>query len=340
MRKFEGYTHGINFGGWFSQCDNTEERYDTFITDKDFETVKNWGLDHVRIPVDYNLVQNEDGSFKPQGFERIQKCIDWCHKYGLNMILDLHKTIGFSFDKGENEEGFFEKESYQILFYRLWAEFAKQFGKSDNIAFELLNEVTYETYKDAWNRISTEAIRHIRDFAPEVKILVGGYHNNSVEAVKDLAMPYDNNIVYNFHCYNPIIFTHQGAYWIDTMDRNFRMSFDATYAQYRKNTLDVVGEYFIGQLPDSEEKLDEKYFDSLFSEAVKVCEERDVPLYCGEYGVIDLADPADALKWYRCISRIFDKYEIGRAAWTYREMDFGLVGDHYRDVREEIIKLL
>ena len=57
-----GFQHGINLGGWFSQCDYSEERYETFIRKSDLQTIAEWGLDHVRLPVDYNLVQREDGS--------------------------------------------------------------------------------------------------------------------------------------------------------------------------------------------------------------------------------------------------------------------------------------
>ena len=52
MKCFEGYMHGVNLGGWLSQCDHTKERYETFITKKDIETIKDWGLDHIRVPVD------------------------------------------------------------------------------------------------------------------------------------------------------------------------------------------------------------------------------------------------------------------------------------------------
>ena len=339
MKEFKGYKHGINFGGWFSQCDNTEERYDSFIHEADFEMASKWGLDHVRIPIDYELVLNDDNSFKQSGFDRIQKCIDLCKKYGLNMILDLHKTVGYSFDDGEEEEGFFENEYYQDIFCNLWAQLAREFGQNDNLAFELLNEVTEKSYIDKWNEISTKAIQNIRDFAPTIKILVGSYYNNSVTAVRDLAMPYDDNVVYNFHCYDPIVFTHQGAYWIDTMDTSFRMRFEETYDTYRKNTK-VIGERFLAGLPEGSDLIDERFFEELFADAIKVSQERNVPLYCGEYGVIDLADPRDTVKWYRCINKVFEKYDIGRAAWTYKEMDFGLIGEHYDEVREELIKLL
>ena len=339
MKEFNGYKHGINFGGWFSQCDNTEKRYDNFIKKADFKRVAGWGLDHVRIPVDYNLVQNQDGTFKAEGFKRIEDCIDWCKEYGLNMILDLHKTIGFSFDDGENESGFFEKEEYQEYFYKLWSEFALRFGNRDNVAFELLNEVSDYKYKDKWNEIIAKAIARIRDYAKDVRILVGGYYNNSVEAIKDLDEPYDENIVYNFHCYSPLIFTHQGAYWIDKMDRSFRMPFNSKNSDYSKYTVEYIGKEYLDKF-DEEGNIDSSYFENLFAEAIEIAKKRDVPLYCGEYGVIDLADAKDCLEWLKCISKVFDKYDIGRALWSYKEMDFGLVDAHYDDVREDMIGLL
>ena len=60
MRKFNGFLNGINFGGWYSQCDYSLDRFNNFIKEEDFKKVSEWGMDHVRIPVDYNLVQNDD----------------------------------------------------------------------------------------------------------------------------------------------------------------------------------------------------------------------------------------------------------------------------------------
>ena len=342
MKTFEGYLHGVNLGGWLSQCDHTKERYDNFIKEEDIATIKSWGLDHIRVPVDYELVENGAGDYKEDGFKYIQNAIDWAGKNGLNMVLDLHKTAGFSFDFGEAESGFFDSEEYQERFYLLWEEFARRFGKySDRLAFELLNEVTDKEYCDTWNRVSRTCIERIRKIAPDVKILIGGYYNNSVEALKDLAEPYDENIIYNFHCYEPLIFTHQGAYWIPTMDTSFRMPFDVTYAEYIANAKKNL-EGFTADLTkyDANKEMGIEFFHDLLAEAVRVAEERNVPLYCGEFGVINLASAEDSLKWYKMICKCFDEFGIGRAAWSFREMDFGLVDEHMSPVREELIKLI
>lgn len=341
-RKLEGFMRGINLGGWLSQCNHTEERYSTFIREDDIKTIKSWGLDHVRLPIDYNLVQNDDGSFKDSGFNHIQNAVDWCRNSGLNLILDLHKTAGYGFHEGETGAGFFENPEYQEYFFRLWEELARRFSKyQDMVCFELLNEVTKKDYCKSWNRIAGECICRIRKISPTVRILVGSYWNNHVEAVRDMDPPCDENIIYNFHCYEPLIFTHQGAAWIATMDTSFRMPLDAPwkkYAEYTAKNVNQEGDNFSRY--DPEAVPDAGYFEHLFADALKVAEERNVELYCGEYGVIEKAQPEEAIKWFRLINSVFEKHHIGRAVWSYKEMDFGIADSRLDGVRNELLKLL
>ncbi len=317
MLKEKGFYKGVNFGGWMSQCDYSKDRLNNFITEADIKKAASWGIDHVRIPVDYNIFENEDSAYNESGFARVEKAFEFCRKYGLNTVLDLHKTAGFSFDNyGENESGFFDSEKLQERFYRLWEEFAKRFGSlSDMVAFELLNEVTDKDFIDEWNRISNECIKRIRVYAPDTLILVGSYWNNSAEAVKDLSAPYDDKVIYNMHCYEPIKFTHQGAYWTDMINPEERFSFE-------------------------EAQITPAYFEKLFLSAIKKAAKHGTSLYCGEYGVIDRSTPADTIKWYKCINSVFEKYGIARCAWSYKEMDFGLSDSRLDDVREELINYL
>lgn len=346
MKEFTGFSHGVNLGGWFSQCNHTEERYNTFITKEDFAVIKSWGLDHIRLPVDYNLVEEDDGTYKEKGFDRISQTIQWCKENNLNIILDLHKTAGYSFDAGHGESGFFDSPELQERFYKLWENFARHFanamdGSGNEICFELLNEVTDKAYCKLWNAIALTCIQRIRAIAPTIKILVGSYWNNSLASVKDLDPPYDENIVYNFHCYDPLVFTHQGATWIPKMNPDFRFPLKSNfsdYAQMMEKKCGQPGTTFDAFAPDA--ILDQNYFETIFAEAVQIAEERNVRLYCGEYGVIDKANIPDSLEWYRLISTSFNKHGIGRAAWSYRQMDFGLSDARLDAVRDELVRYL
>lgn len=343
MRRWKGYERGVNIGGWLSQGVHTREHYDSFIREEDIEQIHSWGADHVRVPVDYDLVETPDGERREEGFSYIQKVIDWCGMHHLNMILDLHKTAGYSFDVGEQETGFFDKEEYQERFYGLWEEFTRRYAKyEDRLAFELLNEVTDQSFCEPWNRIADRCIQRIRRLAPTISILVGGYWNNSVAAVKDLGMPQDENIIYNFHCYEPLIFTHQGAGWVADMPQDFRYSFQHTVQELFDKTGELMPVWLepIQPVTVRNTELGAGFFRELFAEAVRVAEERNVSLYCGEYGVIDLVDPRESLAWHQAIHQAFEECGIGRAVWTYRGMNFGFINAPKNEVLAELAKCL
>ena len=313
MKEFIGYKKGVDLGGWLSQCCHTIEHYDSFIGKEDIDKIASWGLDHVRLPIDYNLVEDNAGNVLEKGYEYIDSAVKWCGEAGLNLVLDLHKTAGYSFDKGEQEKGFFENEALQERFYKLWEKLAKCYGKySDRVAFELLNEVTDKSYSDKWNEIICRCVPKIRAYAPDTIIIMGGYWNNSPDALPDIVKPYDDKVVLSFHCYDPLEFTHQGAEWVESMDPAFRMAFDG-------------------------EKITEDYFAERFSAAIETAEKYDAALYCGEYGVIDRANPQDALKWYKAINGAFKRFDISRCAWNYKQKDFGLSDKWIESVIDEIV---
>ena len=56
--------------------------------------------------------------------------------------------------------------------------------------------------------------------------------------------------------------------------------------------------------------------------------------------MIDIASPEDTVKWFRVIHDTFEKHEISRAAWSYRQMDFGLIDERMDGVRSRLIPLL
>ena len=81
----------------FSQKEHTEKHYQTFITEADFATVARWGLDHVRIPVDYELVESEGGILQRKTVSLDQAVHSLVQKIRSAHDFDLHKTAGYSF---------------------------------------------------------------------------------------------------------------------------------------------------------------------------------------------------------------------------------------------------
>ena len=317
MLKERGFYHGINLGGWLSQCDYSTERLDGFIREEDIAQIASWGFDHVRLPVDYNVIQNPDGTMIEDGLRRIDRALAWCERYGLHTVLDLHKTQGFSFDFGEAEKGFFDSEAYQEKYYAVWECFAARYGGlSGRVMFDLLNEVTEERFIGEWKRISRECVRRIRRLAPDVLILLGSYQWNSAQAVPALDAPFDDKVIYNFHFYEPHEFTHQGAYWMaPPFDQDRRMTF-------------------------AESGAGEEFVEEFIAPALEKARKEGAELYCGEYGVIDVVPPEEAIRWFRAVHAVFERHGIGRSMWSYKEMDFGLTDARLDGVREELLTLV
>lgn len=342
MKTFDGFMKGINLGGWISQCgDNyNDEHYSTFITESDIKEIASYGVDHVRLPIDYNVIQSESGEVIESGYAYIDKCLEWCQKYSLNVVIDLHKTCGYVFDDSAYCD-FFTSEILQDQFISLWEELSRRYGNLPYVAFELLNEITEARMAEPWNEIIKKTVPHIRAIAPNVPIIVGGIYNSSITGLRYMEAPCTNNMVYTFHCYSPFVFTHQSAPWISNMPRGFKTSYPKLVSETRAESFKIYGADFEDEFDTLPEKLlDKDYFLNLFHRATKVAEQYDVPLYCGEYGVIDNASPEDSLQWYKDIHEALAELHIARSAWTYKKMDFGITQDHMKSVYPEICKLL
>ncbi|MCQ2529355.1 MAG: glycoside hydrolase family 5 protein [Saccharofermentans sp.] len=351
MRQLEGFVKGINLGGWISQYEKFDKHhFDTFITRKDIEKIASWGLDHVRVPVDYEVLEMEDGSIRENGYEYLDNCLVWCRKYGLKMIIDLHRAYGYTFDpmNSDDKEKFFLDSDLQERFYKIWDVISKRYAEdSDDVAFELLNEIVSRNIYKEWNEIALNCISVIRKNAPNNWIIFGGTDYNSVNAIPNLPNVDDMKVAYTFHCYDPFMFTHQGCHWVDTMPRDFRINYPASLDAYRlKDTTlsenEVGGLKVFAQAFDNERitAIDPSLFEIIFEPAIKTCEERNIPVYVGEYGVIDIADYQSKINWLKDINSVFEKYNMARSYWSYRKMNFGIEGEDHIEVIDNLVKLL
>lgn len=334
---FEGFQNGINLGGWISQFDKYDKaHFDSFITEKDIAYIASLGYDHVRVPVDYNVLEGEDGNIIPSGFGYLENCRSWCEKHHLNMLIDLHECYGYSFDplkKDMDRKKFFYDDALQERFLHLWSEIAIRFKDyPDQVAFEPLNEVVLEEVADAWNAVIAKYVTLMRSIVPEAYLVIGGVCYNNVLSVPLIKVPDTYKIVFNFHCYEPMVFTHQGAYWVEDMPLDFRIGYPKSLAEYRKTSTELSKALAGAIFKEGISEIGPDFFADIFAPAVEAAKKAGVPLYCGEYGVIELASQEDKDRWLADISKAFDTFGVGRALWNYKEKDFGIVTKDFPNV--------
>lgn len=332
------YKRGINLGGYFSQCEHTREHYEHFISEKDICRIAEWGFDHVRVPMDYEFLETEEGDDREENYILLERLLGWCRNAGLRVILDLHKTAGYDFNDAQ-EQGrnrLFEERSLQERFLALWQRLAQRFGDREDIAFELLNELVNPEYAAPWNQLAAEAVKVIRQETANTLIIYGGVEWNSAKSVPMLGRPLDENIMYTFHYYEPLLFTHQKANWVAAMKPDEEIPYPKEMEWYRKKSL-ALG---LQGMPVANAKasgMGLEFHEEMLGEAIAYAKAMGVRLYCGEFGVIDLAPEADTRRWFQDVISLFDRLGIGYALWSYKEMNFDFAGAHYDSVRNLLI---
>ena len=172
----------------------------------EYEAAAKCGLGHIRLCLGRDFLQCRTApyGFHDRGFDLMFRSVDMARKAGLAVILDLHELTAPEFKK---EPGLVEP------FIAFWREMAKRCRHLPaDVFYGLLNEpVTADPV--LWKGIVIKAIAAIRETDPNRPVIVAGdgWGNlASLVALGELGLP---NIIYDFHFYDPFIFTHQGAGW-------------------------------------------------------------------------------------------------------------------------------
>jgi endoglucanase len=335
---------GINLGGWLSQCDEFSERhYESFIRKDDIARIADIGFNHVRLPIDYSVLENDDNPYvyREDGFSHINDCLDWAKHYNLGIIIDLHSAPGFRFNRPENTT-LFADPVCQERFISLWREIAKRYrDEGASLEFELLNEIVLPD-GGLWNEYASRIIKGIREIDERREIVIGGNNYNSVNALHEITIFDDPHVIYTFHFYEPMLFTHQKASWIPVLvEYNRTLDYPGS--------LEGVEEFVAGKMGDSGvfhdnvsfrkyigKKMNGDLLAAEMQQAFDFQEKMGKPLYCGEFGVIDKAPMEGRMNWIRAVDTILDEHGIGRALWTYKNRDFGLVDKNGKAVDDRL----
>jgi hypothetical protein len=194
------------------------------------------------------------------------------------------------------------------------------------VFFEILNEPEFrDRYR--WAGVQMRLARAIREGAPNHTIIAAGANWSSSNELLFLEPLRDGNVIYNFHFYDPHVFTHQGATW----STNFQHYL--AKLPYPSTPENVRGA--MAQVPDPTNQQNVLHYGLEQWNASRVEQEIamvaawgkrwNVPLTCNEFGVYrNAAEPADRARWLHDVRSALEKYGIGWTMWDYAG-GFGVV---------------
>jgi len=327
QRHAQHLRHGINLSEWFAQVYDqrgyTKEHFETWNTAQDIALIKAMGFDHVRLSV------NPQPMFRHGQADRIpadylgylDSAVQMILDHGLAIILDVHPESDFK-QKLATDDSFVEQ------FEDYWRQLARHYSTTnpDLVSFEILNEPEFhDRYR--WQGVQAKLAVAIREGAPLHTIIVAGAFWSSENELLFFDPLRDSNIIYNFHFYEPHIFTHQGATW------------STNYVHYLKelpypSTPDNVQPVAV-LLPDAVNRLQAIHYGLDQWNALRIegeigqvaawAKRWNVSVTCNEFGVYrKAANPRDRAAWISDVRTTLEKHGIGWTMWDYSG-GFGVV---------------
>ncbi|HEY8965170.1 MAG TPA: cellulase family glycosylhydrolase [Candidatus Methylacidiphilales bacterium] len=116
-----------------------------WLGDDDFRRIRGSGMNVVRLPFHYSLLQREDGTIDEAGFAWIDRALDLASRNGLLVIPDLHGAPGGqSVEQPTGEVGsnrLWADPECRRRTVEIWRAFARRYRSDARIAaYDLLNE--------------------------------------------------------------------------------------------------------------------------------------------------------------------------------------------------------
>ncbi len=324
-------TDGINFSHWFfipEEGGKINRKYlEKWVTEREVQGAAKLGFKHIRVPIDPDIIQPswKTGNFQPDDarLQYLDRAVEYTQKYNLSIILDVHSGRKLNLEAG------LQSGDYARL-STLWKVLSTRYkGASRRIAYEILNEPQVEN-EAQWRTVAQQLINEIRQNDPIHRIIVPASGFSGITDLIGFPLLQGDRLIYTFHFYTPLPFTHQGANWIDNYAELRNIPYPMMVDSAGKSPPNEGS-----QLPPETQKLWEEYQtkpfgrDQLAFEIKLITQWRDrnqVEVYCGEYGVHDLAPKEDRYRWLQDVSGILKQEGIGSALWSYRG-NFGAIPD-------------
>jgi endoglucanase len=301
------FQRGLNLLEWFDVPKSGQIQIDRY-SEEDFQILKAMGCEAVRVPIDLLSIAGPAPDYELDSlfFEFLDIAVDRAETAGLFIVLldgSWDPVIGID-------------PSIEPALLATWTQMAHHLkNRSNLILYEVLNEPHGISDAD-WNAIQEHAIEAIRAEDGFHTIVVtpanwSGYFN--LNALPDYS---DNNLLYTFHFYAPLLFTQQGTTSGDPSPADL-IGVPFPYDSLTMPPLpeSLRGTWWEDMYNDYPEQGNEAWMRSQLDIADQFQSERNVRLWCGEFGAYPPPSSSeDRAAWAGIVRSYLEEKGI---AWTF-----------------------
>jgi aryl-phospho-beta-D-glucosidase BglC (GH1 family) len=341
--RLEKLTRGVNLSHWFSQIHHFDGTYHvewlrTYNTPADFRLIAGAGFRHVRFPVELEMFQNPaaPGKLNLVHLAEFDRALAGLLDAGLAVIVDWHA-------REDTKHALATDAAAADLAVATWQALARHLAGSDpeRVFLELMNEPAGGMSFAHWDALQRRLAVAVRAEAPQHTLIITGHRWSGIDELLQLKPYPDANVVYNFHFYEPMVFTHQAAAWPDMglePLKGVRYPMDPAN---KEQALAQVGDGK-GRRHVLEYTADRAWIARRFDEVSAWAKQHGVAVTCNEFGVYrPVSPPADRLAWLRDVVQELDARGIGWSMWDYAGGFAVALGDSpQRRIDAEVVQAL
>jgi|SRR5579859_446978 len=335
---------GINFDHVFSPYQGEGDPNLTFgekeraemekaLQESQFKQLAELGVTHIRLNLGRAFIQEKQEPYhlRPEGLVLLDKAVDYALKNGLGIIIDMHQIPPPQLIK--------DKKAMDA-FREMWKELAAHYTKkSSKIIFELLNEPVQEGLVDTvqskesdwekWRNVVKDLVNTIHGEDSGRYVIITGAGWGGVDGLMRMGNLHLSRVVYTFHDYNPMFFTHQGATWSDKVLAMLRNIHYPIVPDEVKKWAKKAEEQHFDDWPFKEvaNGYDKESMRKDIKAVADFGKREGILLYCGEFGVHKpYAPPESRARWISDFVSVLNENNIAWSMWCYHS-GFDLVDE-------------
>jgi endoglucanase len=211
----------VNFSNFYHRdLDGSDLLTSPHHSEADFARVRELGFNSVRFAFDGDWYAQAPEVF----WTWLDQNVAWARQHDVRLILDLHTPIGgFWLDPTSSAVSFdiWSDPELQKRNVDMWRAIADRYKDEPAVAaYDLLNEpVTLDATGQQWKTLARAMVAAVRSVDPNHLLVVGGLYGVNgrygTNGIDPHFLVEDANVVYDFHFYEPIKYTHQYASWVE-----------------------------------------------------------------------------------------------------------------------------
>jgi endoglucanase len=309
------FMHGVNLGNYLEVPPG--QNWGVTVSADEFAAMRAEGFDHVRVPVGWQHYAGPapDFTLSPEIFARVDFVVTNALSAGLAVMINVHHFDELDENPRETADEFLQ----------IWRQIAAHYKDfPEQLAFELDNEPHQNATTARMNPIYAKTISEIRKSNPRRTIFVEPGDWGNVDELKNLVLPPDDNVIVSVHCYDPFLFTHQGANWTGGLTPVTGIVFPGPPAKPLVPNpslhLKLWVAHWIAQyntLPAQKNPSSPMAFEGKIRQARAWSDYYGRPVHFGEFGAYTGADEQSRVNFYAAFRRALDGQKLGWAIWDW-----------------------